>query len=257
MYTILEIVQYLSANRNQHRRHVIWYHMIDSLAYCLRGKMPTAFGDRPHQAHLRQLRESLRACVPDVDTIRRQRTIAYHNRSREVLDATGYAIDIDEYVSRSPRAMIDYRRQHRPRLSLTLLFDMGVCWAERGEQHISLRTKRLAEYIASATRLNKATRIIGLWAVAISELPHPLQACVIIKDFGEPLHAITWGLLRSNLVTNTYLNVVMDYIIGTTHPNNGVVRTFETRYAMFGDGVILDPRRIQNTGDTINRLRVG
>ena len=223
----------------------IWVHGLELLAHILRGDATqTFYRDPDHERrYLLELQEAMEAsCAPQNDQLNRvmEGGLRRHRRWRRFDDYTG-DLDVGRYISwrpgDDPRLFNNYENCRRLLPSMNILLDMAIPYVERGLGEMAQRHQEVYELALQAANENRPCRVVACWSVKIRELREPLNLFVVVKDFGDPLFGGIWGALRTNATTNSLLNAIMDYFIGTSSGGNGHSTTL-TASEHFTDGEV-------------------
>jgi hypothetical protein len=221
---------------------VVWVHGLKLLAHVLQGDTnQTLYRDNhPARSCYDRLVRNLKApAVPEGLQAIFERTIRMKPRTVEVRDYMGCELDIDAYLGRAEKCYVDYRKENKPRTSLTVFIDMNVPHRGRGANYMANRHRLVYQLCASARNENQAIRIIAGFGVRYDEGAMMIMA--IVKDYADPIYENIWGALRTNATTNDLLNGIMDYLIGTHHDGNGTLTGYDISKILPEAFVMVDP----------------
>jgi len=174
-------------------------------------------------------------------------TFETHRRHREK-DADTGNIDVERYIDGDPRPFVDVFTETTPKPSKTILLDIAISAFER-HQNEAMRNRHRHVYheAIKAESEGSPLRVIGVFSINIPERPEALTLYIIIKDYSDPIFPELWGTVKTNQTANSAINVIMDYLIGTSSDFNGFLTTTDTTGDFPEDEelIIIDSPRIK------------
>jgi hypothetical protein len=165
----------------------------------------------------------------------------------ERLDSDHGEIDVDRYIDRHDRPFDEYRRIKRRKPALDIVMDMGIPWSERGTPQMAERHAKIYQLALAAEAESQPCRIMAVVSLWCSPEQGDIELILILKDYHEPIFPSLWGGLKDSTTGNDFLNVVVDYLIGTASVSNGTLRQFTlSREKDFAGGevVAIKPQRV-------------
>ncbi len=92
-------------------------------------------------------------------------------------------------------------------------------------------------------------RVICALGISIPERygQDPLKIYSVIKDYSDPIFPGIWGAIRNNADTNSFVNVIMDFMVGTRCGGNGTPTEIRVKEDFPEDEevIILDAKRVK------------
>jgi len=206
----------------------MWVHGLDLLQHCMQGDISkTFFKDRnDHKEMLWEVQSELeKHSQVEKENLNKvlEDGLRSQNKWRKFDDFSG-DLEIDRYLadkSGNSPLFNNYKKDKKFKPAMNILLDMEIPYCERGGPEMIKRHKEIYELTVQAWNEGRPCRVIACGRFEISEQPKYITLFVVLKDFSEPIFSGIWGAFKTNSSTNSFLNVAMDYWIGTSHWGNG------------------------------------
>lgn len=229
----------------------MWVHGLDLLQHCLQGDRTKTFwrDTKHHKKYLWEVQEELeRHSNVEKENLNKvlEDGLRQQTKWKRVDDYSG-DLDIDMYLgdrSGDSPMFNSYTKEKRFRPAMNILMDCEIPWGERGGSEMIRRHKRVYELTVQAVNEGRPCRVIAASRFQIDEMPR-MTLFIVVKDFSEPIFSGIWGAFKTNASTNSFLNVIMDYWIGTSDFGNGSAVGFSaSEYFTENEVTIVDAKRI-------------
>jgi len=210
--------------------HELWLNGLDIVAHCLQQDYKQSFyqDDRPATRHYNEWSESMQDHVIADDNFDDIYSNAYAPKKSWIgfHDDSG-SFDTSAFIAGEDFCFEDERRVKQQQDSMSILIDIAVPYSERNDSYMVARHKAVYDLIAQCDSDDRPVQVIGVLTIAIPEIDDNLKMFIMVKDYTDSIFPSIWGALKTNCTTNSFLNVIMDYFIGTHAGGNGVPKTLE------------------------------
>ena len=165
-------------------------------------------------------------------------------------DSTEGDLDVERFINNQGNGDIgpvfdDYRKVRKPKPAMTLIMDCAIPHIERSLPAMTARHKEIFTKAVQAFHEGRPCRIIALWTCRYEEEYKTRKFFITIKDFNDPIFSGIWGAFKTNRSTNSLLNVMMDYFVGSKDCGNGVPSNLKvTEYMPEQEFTLIDPKRL-------------
>ncbi len=212
----------LPANRQ------FWLAGQDIIAHCLRkDKGQSFFGsvcDSTHR-HFDEWTEAMQDRAQDDDNFAEIYENAYQPKRRYHCKQSDQGLfDVDAYIEQEDQLFIERFKEFDQGQSISVLMDLAIPWSERNDPCMVQRHQKVYDLIAQCDSEDQPLQIIACLEIKIPEASKNLKIFIIVKDYTDNIFPSIWGILKSNLTGNAFVNVIMDYFIGTKASGNGKLR---------------------------------
>lgn len=204
----------------------IWIHGLEMLEHVLRGDVSqTAYGDQsPSEQHLPALRKELEE-HKEVNGGYQEALEEHYlpNRKRVRVESKHGAFKVNAYLNGGKKECFTRRkREITHKKGITLCMDVGISAGERSGTRMVERHRKIYGLAAKYAAENRPCRVVACckilyWGAEVKEL----RLYIVIKNYDEPMYPGIWGAFKTNASTNTLLNVISDYLIGTRDSSHG------------------------------------
>ena len=223
---------------------------LDLLSHTLQGDMEQSWYKDPNgmRKHLFDLQEQMEehsdpALLDQVlidNLTQKRKWIRYDSEDGD--------LDIERFLQNrnNDTLMFDnYWKENKLKPSMTLILDIAIPYGERRHATMESRHKKIYTMAVQAFQEGRPCRIIALWGCAYPEISGATLFFITIKDFNDPIFSGIWGAFKTNRSTNCFLNVVMDYFIGTGCAGNGSpIDITVTKFIPREEFELIDPKRL-------------
>jgi len=231
----------------------IHVHGLDLLSHCLQGDTTqTWYKDNfPQKGMLHELQEEMEKHCQE-DSLNRVLEDTLTQKDKWIrFDSVDGELDVDRFIENQNNGNFDtpmfdeYRKEKRPKPAMTLIMDCAIPFGERPYNDMARRHKEVYTLAVQAFMEGRPCRVIACWGVRYREDPKQRRFFITIKDFNEPIFSGMWGAFKTNRSTNSFLNVMMDYFIGTAQGSNGTPTDWRiTEFIPREECELIDPKRL-------------
>jgi len=231
---------------------VMFVHALEAVEYCLQGGDTRTAYPSPNRAWtffyaLKTAMERGAAEPPEEFGEIEQQVFNPRKRTREV-DSENGEINIDRYLNRERLCFDEPVKIPQDAPSVSIVLDMAIPWGERESQDMAARHKEVYRLALEAEANQIPCRVIAAVGMSIPERRDNLRCYLVVKDYDDPIFQGIWGALATNATTNDFVNVLMDFLIGTRADGNGRPTMIDVAQDIDDDEIILiQPRRLQNS----------
>ena len=169
------------------------------------------------------------------------------DKYRVTYDDTG-SLDVGSFIAGEDFCFEDEQLRRSQQPAMSAILDISVPWKNREDTYMIKRHRKVYDLVAQCDSEDRPIQIVGAYARKFPELKKTLTLFIVIKDYNDPIFPSIWGGLKDNACTNTFINVIADYFIGTHSQGNGDKRSIENAEQYFPDHEDLV---IFGDGDTI------
>jgi hypothetical protein len=226
----------------------VWIHALDVLDHCLRGVVEnTAYGcTSASTSHLNDLKDAMGTKDEGKkfneilkDTFRKT------PKAKPRMADEGDLV-LDSYLNGEERCFEEFFKENVYSAATTVVMDIAIAAAERDGPEMEIRHEKIYKIACDAEAKGDPCRVIAAAGVDIPETEDPIKLLFVIKDYDDPIFPGIWGAMETNATTNTFLNVVMDYLVGTHSTGNGspAVIDLSDEVPPDEDVIVLNSRRI-------------
>jgi hypothetical protein len=213
--------------QDKNRAPYLWVSGLDLFKYLLQGDITqTAYGctEMSDHDHFGEFKRAMTEHVHDTsfDQIQHDVLSRPKNVYKEISADTG-DLDIGAYVANDTKKFTDNQRKRVYKHALTLVLDFGFNYSERNHDEMNDYHKQVYAVAFKAFSEKRPCRVIAAMAIQCSEIPDGMRYYIVLKDFSEPLYPGVWGVFQNNAYSNSFVNVLQDYILGTHDLANGHV----------------------------------
>lgn len=220
----------------------VWIHGLELLRHVLQGDtQQTAYKNEDCDGkHLRRLGDDLAEHAAETNGCSEIFEKTYRERKKTIEEDDFMGdFDIDNYLAGQQKVFRSTRRVKKKKAAITMVMDCGINGGETGGKEMEKRHEKIYRIAAKCARENRPCRVIAAAFIDIPEIKKGhLRLFIIIKNYSDPIYPGIWGAFKTNRSTNTFLNVIMDYFVGTDAWGNGTCVTDD----MARD--IPDPRQV-------------
>lgn len=231
----------------------IHVHGLDLLNHCLQGDTEkTWYKDRdPQKRMMYELQEEMEKHAQN-DELNKVLEDKLTQKDKWIrFDSIDGELDVDRFIENQNNGNFDipmfdeYRKEKRPKPAMTLILDCAIPYMERSRPDMAKRHREVYTLAVQAFMEGRPCRVIAVFAVRYREDTKARRIFITIKDFNEPIFSGMWGAFKSNRATNSFLNVIMDYFIGTHSSGNGTPEDTQiTNYIPREECELIDPKRL-------------
>lgn len=232
----------------------IHVHGLDLLAHCLQGDVEqTWYKDRyPNKELLFELQDEMErhAHEDELNKILEDKLTQKEKWVR--FDSTDGDLDVDRFIENKNNGNFDvpmfdeYRKKKRPKPAMTLILDCAIPYGERSSKDMAKRHREVYTMAVQAFMEGRPCRVVAVWGVRYREDVKSRKFYITIKDFNEPIFSGMWGAFKTNASTNSLLNVIMDYFIGTHSGGNGTpIDMSISKYVTREECELIMPKRLR------------
>lgn len=229
---------------------LIWMHGLDALKHCLKGDATqTAYGDDKPVVHLlAELKRDL-GVHSEYDAKfdeMRETTFIRDFEVNETPSEVG-ELDIDAYINHDELMFEECIKveQDNSAEAITVVMDMGIAAAERQGSEMAERHRKIYQLCLKSEADEIPIRVVAAVEIVSNKPAKTFKIFLVIKDYEDPIFPALWGAFKTNETTNTFLNVIMDYLIGIHDKGNGSPVWLNVSHEIRDDEIILiDPVRI-------------
>ena len=233
-------------------------HALDVLDYCLKDnpQNPSTYGhpnesqDDGRRIDMRELLKRERE-IKDVEFSDLQDKIMAPKPKTTIVDSETGEIDVDRYLAGDRLCFDEPVKIPQDVSSMSLILDMSISWIERDLKDMIARHRETYRLALHAENNRIPCRVIAAVCIKIPERQVPLRLYLVVKDYDDPIFPGIWGAFETNATTNDFLNIVLDYLVGTRAKGNGKI------YRMNVDGEIDDDTVIVLHGSDCIRTNKG
>jgi hypothetical protein len=228
-------------------------HGLDILQHILKGDTDDTFykAKNDHKKYLFELQEEL-AKHSDPEELNK---VLADNMSKKDkwtrYDSTEGDLDVQRFINNKGNGDIgpvfdDYQKIRKPKPAMTLILDCAIPHSERSLNEMKERHREVFTMAVQAFQEGRPCRIIALWCCDYEEEHVHRKFFVTIKDFNDPIFSGIWGAFKTNRSTNSFLNVMMDYFIGSEDSGNGSPSSLNvSRHMPEQEFTLIDPKRLK------------
>jgi len=235
----------------QRQSEVVWITSIELLKHVLQAdRKQTYYKDKnPSWSHYYALSKAIDEELKkpdDCKEIMKKKYTRIRKRRKPFYSDIG-ELDIERFIELEPRCFQQYDKKRVFKASLTIALDIAIPYGERGTSKMAKRHKKVYERVAQCQVHRQPVRVIACSRTQIPETEKGITLFIIIKNYREPIYPAIWGALKTSTTTNDFLNVIMDYFIGTRSGGNGSpVNMYLEDYIKHSDVEILDGYRLKS-----------
>jgi len=223
------------------RHPVIWLNSLDLLDHCLQADTEqTLF--KCHMVrgnHAEMLREdlSMRSETTDDFVSAQENSYKPVRKWKEFRSESG-DFDLDRYLAKDELMFTEHRKSYAQGRACTILYDVAVSGMESYDTFMIERHKKVYSITAERESQRKPTRVIACVKIEMDEVKD-MTIFMLLKDFCDPIFPGIWGAYSNNRSTNSMLNCICDYFIGTHHEGNGKPTTITNVGQFFPDDELI------------------
>lgn len=211
-------------DRGDDRPCVMWVHGLDAVEHCLKGdyKM-SAFKDAsPSMSPFNRFRNAMSENTYDYEAFNKAlENQDVHDDVWKDLPSDSGDLDVDSYIEREEYIFEECFKKRELKPAINIVFEFCINANERDGHEVQRRHEKIYPMVLKAQAEGVPTRVIACAVVNIPEFKEPLRMYIVIKDWEDPIFPGIWGALKNNDTANAFLNVLMDFIVGTRHGGNG------------------------------------
>lgn len=139
----------------------------------------------------------------------------------QTIDNDSGLLDVGQFINGDELCFEDDIQCYQEGQCVSILIDIAVSAAERNATFMIARHQKIYDLIAQCDGENRPVQVVGVFSIRIPEQKIPLNLFIVVKEYNGAIFPAIWGTLINNQSCNNFINVVMDYFIGTTHIGNG------------------------------------
>jgi hypothetical protein len=212
---------------------VAWLHCLDVLEHVMKGDTKNSVFRNPYPSKefLPELREEL-AKHKDVElpTEYPETWQPLSKKWKNKTDVSG-DLDIELYLDRDkkekhPKCFQNAYRTTKKKPALNILFEFNVPYSQRKDNYMKLRHKEIYALAYQCEQEGRPCRVLAALSMKLNsgefkEKKNQFTMFMIVKDYHEPIFPGIWGGLKTNSTSNSLINCISDYLLGTYHDGNG------------------------------------
>ena len=250
---MLTPAEYLKAKFPQN--NTLWLSGMDIVRHCLKKDATQTFfkDNQPNKNMWHDWSASMTERAKSDDNFQEIYDNAYQPKPKPhtIADDNGL-LDISSYIAGETLCFENEISLIGNTDAVSVLIDLGIPYRDRKESYMITRHKKIYDLIAQCDGENRPIQVIGCFGIAIPELSEPIICFIVIKDYSDPIFPTIWGVLKNNKTANAFLNVIMDYFIGTREDGNGTIKTIGKAEQYFADNenLIIYGTRIKSDNAT-------
>lgn len=232
---------------------VIWVSGLDAIEHCLqKDTHKTMF---KHASPVADFWDEWNAAMKDQTVHTDQFQDVYNNAYTykeqyiETIDDSG-SLDVGAYIGGEDLCFNNEQKLYAQGPACSVILDIVVPYYSRGDNYMIERQQKVYDLVAQCDSENRPIQIVGAVCIKIPEHAVPLKIFILIKDYADSIYPSIWGSLKNNKSTNAFLNVIMDYFIGTRDLHNGLCTSLRDVENYFQDNeelVIYSDKYIQQS----------
>ncbi len=236
--------------------HEIWLNGLDIITHCLqKDTSKTFFKNRPSSHTWDNWQQAMSDRAQADDNFQDIYDNAYQPKQepRTMQSESGDFV-IDYYLDKEELMFEEHEDQYMQGDAVSVVIDICLPYMDRDKSYMIKRHQDVYDIIAQCDSDNRPIQVVGAFEIGVPELKKHLKIFVMIKDYTDSIFPSIWGTLKTNESTNDFLNVMMDYFIGTRSGTNGKCKTMKQaeNYFPMNEELIIYGKRIEAT-NTKNR----
>ncbi len=208
--------------------HELWLNGLDIVKHCLQKDSQQTFfkTTRPATRHWNDWSEAMSKRAENDDNFQDIYDNAYIDKNQwETVDNDSGLLDVGQFIAGEELCFDEDVQVYETGDCMSVLIDIAIPYCERSKSYMIERHKLVYDLIAQCDSEERPIQVIGVLGVKVDELPTPLKIFIVVKEYNDTIFPAIWGTLINNEVCNSFINVIMDYFIGTHDCGNGSPRT--------------------------------
>ena len=238
------------------RSNELWINGLDIVSHCLQRDHTQSFykDDSPALHHWDEWSDAMQDKVKAEDNFDDIYDNAYApKKAWKNINRESGALCVSSYLSGAKRCFKTRKKLRQTHDALSILIDISIPYCERSQNYMVKRHKAVYELIAQCDSDDRPVQIVGVTSQRIPELKKPLNIFIMVKDYNDSIFPSIWGALKTNETCNSFINVIMDYFVGTSTFGNGSPRDLlnAEQYFPMNEELIIFGSRIQSNNAII------
>ncbi len=216
--------------------HTLWLDGLDIISHCLQqDSQQTFFKDKyPVKSHWRDWTNGMEQRAENQDNFAEIYENAYQPKKkwRTKQSDQGY-FDVDAYIEQEDQLFTERYKELDQGVSVSVLIDIAIPWIEAKDKYMVERHQKVYDLIAQCDSEDRPIQVVAGLGIKVPELSKQLTIFTMVKAYTDNIFPSIWGVLTTNETANAFVNVIMDYFIGTKQANNGMLKMTENAQNFF------------------------
>jgi len=235
--------------------NTLWLSGMDIIRHCLQKDVKqTFFNDNsPHTNYWDAFSEAMQDRAQAEDNFQEIYDNTYQPKQKPLIiqDDSGI-LDVSAFIAKEELCFESEINFIDNTDAVSVIMDMFIPFRDSEETYMVTRHQKVYDLIAQCDAENRPIQVVGALSLEIPELSEPFKCFIIIKDYSDPIFPTLWGVLKNNKTANNFLNVIMDFFIGTRDEGNGTLKEINNAEQYFADheNLIIFGEKIAANGAT-------
>ena len=231
--------------------NIVWLNGLELLAHCLVGDYKKSlYKDQwPTRTCLDGLREELEKHTDGNEDFHQvSENVYWEDYRRRHTRADSGDLNIGRYVNGDENCFDETIKEMEDECqdAVSVILDMNIAYEDRQSNEMVQRHKKIYEIVLKCEAEQIPCRVTACFSIEIPERENDFTFYIVIKNYDDPIFPGIWGAFKSNVSTNDFINVIMDFLIGTESGRNGLCKHMSVREEIQDDKIIvIDPKRVR------------
>jgi hypothetical protein len=186
--------------------------------------------------YLRTVQEAMRDKVNRVEVLSCDESYEVNYipspKHREVFSDMG-DLAVERYLDKHNLPFDEVKVLVKEGQSHTAFIDIGVNAGNRSDTYVDEQHKKIYAMAANAEATRAPFRVIAAYSLVTGE--GKFRFFIVLKDYDDPIFPNIWACIGNNASTNSLLNTISDFVIGTNDPGNGYTNECPIRKSDLGE----------------------
>lgn len=218
--------------------NTLWLSGIDIIRHCLKKDTDQTFfkDPRPDQNCWTKFSEAMQERAQSKDNFLEIYDNSYQPKPKPLTIADDSGIlDVSAYIAKEELCFESEISYIDNMAAVSVIIDMFIPFRDRDESYMITRHQQVYDLIVQCDSENRPIQVIAALSLEIPELSTPFKCFIVIKDYSDHIFPTIWGCLKNNRTSNSFVNVIMDYFIGTHDTANGTLKEILNAEEYFAD----------------------
>ena len=208
----------------------LWLNGLDIVKHCLQGDSEQSFfkANDPAKKHLTHWQDAMAQRAESDGSFIDIYDNAYKPEVQwQTFDNDTGMLDVGQFINGESLCFEDDIEVYEQGQCVSVIIDMAIPWSEREDTIMQTRHEQVYNLIAQCDGENRPIQVIGAFRISVSEHKKPLNIFIVVKEYNDTIFPAIWGTLIDNRSCNDFINVIMDYFVGTIDGGNGQIKAMD------------------------------